>query len=742
MRGCAKESARNPLAASEERILLIAQTFYEFGPFRLDPAERVLLRDGNPVSLPPKAFDFLVVMVERAGRLVTKEDLLNEVWQGTFVEEANLTYTVSLLRKALGDDAEPHAFIETVSKRGYRFKGPVTRGSHEEPAVESRARRPAIWLVGLVVLMLVLAFPSWLVVHRRRPETSSELLRLALTPPPGVTVENAQISTDGQRIVFVGREGAGDVGLGRPLSKKLWIQRLDSTDASALPGTEGAMNPFWAPDSQNVAFWMAGQLRRINVTGGPTETLGPAIPGAGGSWNRSGVILFGKDFFGPLYQISASGGTPVAVTRLDKPGKDQQIWPQFLPDGRHFLYVIRSDDKVRSGLYIGSLDSTDVKRRLLDVDTPAIYREPGYLLYSRDGAIVAQRFDVTRWQLFGEATPVAYAREYATRFGPPQFLPASRSPHPLLSQPFTIGIFGAAILSASETGRLAYSLFEPFQYQFAWFDRSGKALGTVGDPGVFNSFDLSADGKRVIVARGKGDSVNLWVLDLERQTFSQVTFGDAIDFDPRWGPDGRIAWDSTTDIRRVMKGGLDRQEPVASKAVGFLDDWSPDGRFLIYRNGGRFALSLVGESTPVRLSSDTLGDQSTVSKDGRLVAFWSAESGRGEVYVQVFSTTGDKQQVSPSGGVQPVWRDDGGELYYLGLDGMLYAVAVALDGTRVKLGQPRVLFKAPIGTVRPDIEQYATNDGQRFLFLTPVARQQRPIDVIINWPAAIKSQSQ
>jgi len=721
---------------------LIAQTFYEFGPFRLDPHERVLLRNGNPVSMPPKAFDFLVVMVDRAGRLVSKEDLLKEVWQGTFVEEGNLTYTVSLVRKALGDDAEPHAFIETVSKRGYRFKAPVTRGSHEQRAFEFHVRRPAIWLVGSVALLLLLAFASWLVVHRRRSETSSEVLRLALPLPPGITVENAQISPDGQWMAFVGREGTGDVGVGSQLSKKLWIQRLDFADASALPGTEGAVNPFWAPDSQNIAFFAPSGLKRISISGGPAQTLAPGAFPNGGSWSRGGVILYGKGFFEPLYQIAASGGTPVAVTKIDQLGKDHHIWPQFLPDGRHFLYVIRSYDKTRSGLYLGSLDSTDVKRRLLDFDTPAIYREQGYLLYSRDGAIVAQRFDVTRLELSGEPTPVAYARDYATRFGPPQFLPASRS-RPAFGLRFIIGIFGAAIFSASETGRLAYSLFEPYEYQFEWFDRSGKPLGIVGDPGIFYTFDLSEDGKRVIVARGKTNSVNLWLLDLERGPLSQVTFGDAIDLDPRWGPGGRIAWDTTKDgVRQVMQGGLDGQKPVSRKEHGFLDDWSPDGRFLLYRADAGppslFAVPLFGESSPIPLAQ--AGDESSFSKDGRLVACWSNETGRGEVYVQVFPPTGEKQQVSAHGGVQPVWGTDG-ELYYLGLDGMLNAVAVAVDGPRAKLGPTTPLFKPPIGPVRPDIEQYATIDGKRFLFLTPVPRQQRPVDVIINWPAAMKPQS-
>ncbi len=541
------------------------QTFYEFGPFRLDPGERVLLRDDSPTSLPPKAFDLLVVMVERAGRLVTKEDLLNEVWQGTFVEEANLTYTVSLLRKALGDDAEPHAFIETVSKRGYRFKGPVTRGSHEEPAIESRARRPAIWLFGSVAVMLLLAFASWLAVHRRgEPDTSPPLLRLALTPPPGVTVENAQISPDGQRVAFIGREG--DTGKVWALTTRLWIQRLDSTDASALPGTEGASSPFWAPDSQTIAF-IKGELRKMNVSGGPAEKLSPVTAFNGGSWGRAGIILIRTGPFEPISQMPASGGAPVPVTKVYPSGKDQHLWPHFLPDGRHFLYVVHSDDKTRSGLYSGSLDSIEVNRRLLDVETPAIYGAPGYLLYSRDGSIVARPFDLTRLEFTGVASPIAYDREYVSRFGPPVFS-TNRRGYPGMGG-VTASLFGAATFSASDTGRLSYSLFEPYQYQFAWFDRGGNALGNVGEPGTFSTFDLSADGKRVVVARGKTDRVNLWLLDLERVAFTQVTFSDALEFDPRWGPDGRsIAWTSTKDgVRRIMQRTLDGQETEVIRPV-------------------------------------------------------------------------------------------------------------------------------------------------------------------------------
>ena len=201
------------------------------------------MRDGNPVPLPPKAFDLLVVLVERAGRLVTKDELLKAVWPGTFVEEANLPYTVSLLRKALGDDGEPYQFIETVSKRGYRFKGAVARGGQEEPAVAPPPRRQLTWLLAAVVVASLLGLAAWIVTQEREPGPAPLPTRLSLVPPRGVIVENAQISPDGRRIAFVGRKGD---------QRMLWIQTiqaLNDTEAAPLVGTEGAVNPFWSPDS-------------------------------------------------------------------------------------------------------------------------------------------------------------------------------------------------------------------------------------------------------------------------------------------------------------------------------------------------------------------------------------------------------------------------------------------------------------------------------------------------------------
>ena len=198
------------------------------------------MRDGNPVPLPPKAFDLLVVLVERAGRLVTKDELLKDVWPGTFVEEANLPYTVSMLRKALGDDAEPHEFIETVSKRGYRFKATTARGGQEVAAVEPPTRRSLTWSLAAVLVSSLLGLAAWIVTLEREPDPGALPTRLSLVPPKGVIVENAQISPDGRRIAFVGREGD---------KRMLWIQTiqaLNDTDAAPLAGTENAINPFWS----------------------------------------------------------------------------------------------------------------------------------------------------------------------------------------------------------------------------------------------------------------------------------------------------------------------------------------------------------------------------------------------------------------------------------------------------------------------------------------------------------------
>jgi len=739
---------------------LMRQGLYEFGPFRLNPPERLLLRDGQPVALPPKAYDLLVTLVAHTGRLVTKEELLKAVWPGTFVEEANLSYTVSLLRKALGDDSEPSRYIETVPKRGYRFNGAVVvapdvaRGP-EEPVTGSLLRRRVSWLIGALVVLSLVALVPFLVTSLREKDASPTVARLALVPPKGVTVENAQISPDGRRMAFTGREAVKTENEGgrraapQAQSTRLWVQALDSTAAYPLSGTEGAVNAFWAPDSQQLAFNVDAALKKIDLSGGAPQTLCQGTNVAG-TWSRAGVILFQTGAGDQaLSRVSASGGVPLPATRLDSSRRElSHSSPHFLPDGRHFLYVVRSAEKKWSGLYLGSLDSSESKR-LLDTETAAIYTVPGHLLFSRDGAIVAQPFDMASLELKPEVIPIALDADYQARVGLTQFSTSSRAVPGFGRLSGAVdamsSLFGAAVFSASETGLLAYSLVEPNQYQFGWFDRRGVPLEDIGPPAPYFTFDLSQDGRRLVVSRAKIDRSNLWLFDLDRNVASQITFGRAFESTPRWGPDGRRLIANAVpenQARRIVEIGLDGHQSVVLDQNVFFDDWSRDGRFLLYRSppAELRVLSLFGDRRSILVRQGTAGriDQSRFAPDGRTIAYHSSESGRLEVYVTRFPPTGEQSQVSADGGVQPVWRRDSRELYYLDPNGMIFAVEI--EPTNLEPAAPRPLFRAPVGTVRADVEQYATVDGNRFLIMKPIEQPPRPISVIVNWPATINGQ--
>ncbi len=602
---------------------LTSQKLYDVGAFRLIPDERLLLRDGQPVSVPPKAYDLLLVLVTQAGHLVTKEQLLKEVWPETFVEEANLSYTVSLLRKALGDESEPYRYIETVPKRGYRFKAAVVAPAaaiSAETAQESRRRMRPLPLLGVAIGISLLA--TALVMSLRERGAQPRLARLQLVPPQGVTVENAQISPDGRRVAFGGREGE---------SRKLWVQALDSTTAAPVQGIEGVNNVFWAPDSKRLAVTVTfqGALKTVDLARGTVQTLcNEAV--IEGSWSRDGVILFSSQLAaGHLLQVSASGGVPRPATKIDAAKRElRHSSPHFLPDGQHFLFVVHSAEARWSGLYVGRLGSAETKR-LLGSETAAVYSAPGYLLHSRDGAIVAQRFDVAKQELSGEPIPIAHDAEYQALVGTPQFSTSTRTV-PGFSNLYLISLLGATIFSTAENGLLAYSLLEPTLYQFSWFDRRGTALGDVGSPAPFRTFDLSNDGKRLVVARAHIDRTNLWIFDLNRNIGSRITFERTFQFDPRWGADGRriLATEKADGAqRRIVEIDADGRASVLFEP-GFVDDWSRDGRFLLLRGVGPLAgrlsaLPLFGDRTPILVRKALLGapDQATFSPDGSLIAY-------------------------------------------------------------------------------------------------------------------------
>ena len=456
----------------------------------------------------------------------------------------------------------------------------------------------------------------------------------------------AAISPDGRHVAFMARR-TGEADL-------LWIRSLDALDARPLSGTDGGSFPFWSPDSTSIAFFAQGKLRKIEVSGGPAQTLCDAPAGEGGTWNRDGVILFAPNAMGALFRVSSAGGQAAAVTTLSVANKDSSHrWPDFLPDGRHFLFLALPSNVV----YAGSLDSGEVKR-LVNADSRTLYGT-GYLTFVRGGTLMAQPFDARRLETTGEAVPLA--EDVRANAGN-----------------------GRAAFAVSESGVLAYrngTVNTPIQ--LTWFDRAGREIAKVGQAKDYRGVDVSPDGQRIVVhlhesvagtAEGRG---GLWLLDPVRGTESRFTFTGMHDGMPRWSPDGsRVVFNSSRpgesqNLYVKLAGGATPEEALLKSDVATSPtSWSADGRFVVYdSDGGKnssdiWVLPLAGDRKPIPfLTTPATEGQGELSPDGRWMAYTSNESGRFNIYVQPFPATGGKWLVSTGVGLEPHWRRDGKELY-------------------------------------------------------------------------------
>ena len=555
-----------------------------------------------------------------------------------------------------------------------------------------------------------------------RPLPASPELRLEILTPPTTDQFSLALSPDGEQLVFVAYSD------GQP---RLWLRSLSEVSARPLAATEGATYPFWSPDSRSVAFFAEGKLKRVDIQGGTAHTLANANIGRGGTWNREGVILFAPNTFDPLFQVSDKGGEPVAVTRIGTPAPVGigHRFPQFLPDGRHFLFAAVGPPPQR-GVYVASLDGS-VMRRLLDAETAAVVAS-GHVLFVRQGTLFAQRFDPVRLELAGYPFPVAEDVAFSV----------------------SANIAG---LSSSAAGPLAYRAgAADDQRQFIWFDRSGRELGTVGDPDSAAPANpqLSPDGRRVALNRTLDGRPGIWLLETSGGVLSRFTFDGQPAAYAVWSPDGRrLVFGSNPggrlDLYEKPANGGGTEELLLDTPEGKAPmDWSSDGRFLLFRTNSAgapnsgfdlWALPTDGDRRPFPVS-ETIFDErdGQFSPDGQWIAYESNESGRPEIYVQRFPEPRGKWQISTNGGAQVRWRPDGDELFYIALDGRLMAAPFQLssDGQAVEPGTPVSLFgtRIPGGALQGGFrQQYVVSpDGQRFLInsLVPVTS---PITLILNW---------
>ena len=604
------------------------------------------------------------------------------------------------------------------------------------PAPAQAKRRwlwPAIAAVAVVAGAALALWTSW-----RKPAVPAQAVRFEVGPPEKmafIELGGMEVSPDGRWMLFPAKGEDGNT--------RYYERALDG-EVRALPGIEGdGASAFWSFDSRWVVFANDGKLKKADIQGGPPQDIAD-LPGylSGAGWNSDGVIIVGAGGGAarPILRVPASGGQMTPITAL-APDESAHLWPQFLPDGKHFLYLRVSKDAAQTGIYIGSLDvqpNQQSMRRLLASDRQAYYAPapdggPGHLIFLRQATLMAQPFDPDKigsneMGLSGE--PVAIAE------GVDSF---DNQNH---------GLF-----SVSDTGTLVYRVGGS-QSVLSWFDQQGHPAGTLGGPRAYSSPAISPDGRRVAVAVGPEASRDIWILDVARGTEMRFTFDPGRHDYPVWTPDGQnITFVSNRggemDLYiKAADGSAEERLLLKTDEPKLEERWTKDGHFLLFESTGAktsgdiWALPFPGEANPVLLLQTPLTEgQPRPSPDGRWLAYSSFESGTIDVWVRPFAPgapagTGAKWLVSKGAGWRSIWRPDGKALFYLSVTSQ--AMAVDIDTSKgFQAGAPRRMFTVPPGGGIAGWD--LSPDSTRFLLPVPLSNSRiTTYTVVVNWAAGLK----
>ncbi len=586
------------------------------------------------------------------------------------------------------------------------------------PATEKRVASSRPWIAATAAALLLAAALAGVLLLEKPAQQPT--IRFQVNPSEGESFADSipRLSPDGRKLAYTAQVAGGKT--------QLRIRPLDAVNSQALPDTDGAVSAFWSPDSRYLAFTADNKLKRIDVTGGAPQILCEVAPLVRhGTWGRGEVILIRNG--SGIAQIPAAGGVPVPIVfpNLDQ-GEATAGSPQFLPDGRRFLYIITGKDQ---GIYWGSLDSKNPKERNLILKGPnTVMFAPGTgstgrLLFQRGRTLLAQPFHTGTMQLSGDPVPVVQS---LAAIGP------------------------VATFSASDNGVLAYSTsLQSRNMQLTWFDRDGKAISTLGAPGRLHYPALSPEERRVVIPIGDWNESNndLWIHDMYRGTATRLTFDPAYSSYPVWSPDGtRIAFYSNRGgkhglyVKAASGAGAD-ELILPSPNLMRLSDWSADGRRLVFAgmdpktNLDLWTLDMDQRKPALFLQTEFNEDQGQLSPDGRWMAYISDESKGFQVYVRSFPPSGGRWQVSVDGGIQPRWRRDGKEMYFLAPGNKIMAVPVK-TGATFEQGSPKELFTAAMTppSLMLGYHYAVSGDGQRFLLnFRPDRELVAPITVVVNW---------
>jgi eukaryotic-like serine/threonine-protein kinase len=581
-----------------------------------------------------------------------------------------------------------------------------------------------LWLaVSAVLVCASLLAIIWL--ESRTKVQSNNTLRLSLGLPKGVNLhrnwhpfEHIAVSPDGQTLAFAATDASG--------RSFLWIRALSSPEAQRIEQTDGALLPFWSPDSQFIGFWAGAKLKKVQRSGGVPEVIYNVPEIAQGAWGLDGTILFARAVNSPILRISPTDGTVTPVTSL-LPGEVSQMWVQFLPDGKHFIYLARTSltsNDPGAKIYAQSLDGGD-PTLLLATQSRAI-AVPDYLLFAQDQNLFAQRMD---WKA-------------ARKVGEPLLLAPNVAASP--------AYLGTSEFTASQNGVLIYGTATGSSFdQFNWYARDGAVIGSFEPVIDFQQFTLSPDGKHLALNSFHQHATgSLWLIDLTSNTTTPLTTDPHAQSDPVWSPDSRyVAFNLLPNggsdppflVQKIEIGTQQSQPVYGDNERHWVEDWSPDGGFLLTHDTKTFSIiPVTGNSKPKALySSSSVKDEFHLSPDGQLIAYGENRTGAWEVFVASFPSFHDIKQVSLAGGVQPRWRGDGKELFFIDPQGKMMSATVE-RGAAPKIGIPRKLFDTGL-VPDPTVNQYAvTEDGLKFLVLEPRKGFLETYSVVLNWRATVK----
>jgi len=590
-----------------------------------------------------------------------------------------------------------------------RELGWVGGDSSQAAAAPARpAPRPRPWLPWAIAAAAVLSGVYLAAFRRAPPPVVAQRMELSIVLPER-TVQNDffTLSPDGGTLAFAGITSSKFL---------LRIRQLSSSDVRSLPGTESAESLFWSPDGRSLGFVSRGKLRRIDVATGSIEALADAEAGRGGTWSPGGDILFAQKAAGAIFRVAAAGGAVAAATTLEK-GDLMHRWPQFLPDGKRFLFFVKTNSPETTGTYLASLGKAGRKLVLRNGAT-GVFVAPATLLYCRSTALLAQHFDPDTGELSGDAQTVVR--------------PVMRAELGSFLDLFTVSQTGVLVYRAGNADR-----------QLTWMDRKGNSLGTLGQVGVVWSATLSPDEREVAYSTRASETgvYTSSLIDAVRNVSTPL--GDASGM-PVWTPDGRsLVYRSETqryELRRRASHGDPTEEPL-----GVVDSFatphsiSSDGRWVLYtRMGGNFDIgvkNLQNDAKPEILLGSAFDERTPhFSPDGHWFAYSSDEPGQTEIFVRRFPITPEAWRISTAGGQQPTWSKDGKEIFFVSLDGRFMAAPISTAGTTPSVGQPQALFPVRL-RLNSVANQYAvSSDGQRFLLALPTTDYDaEPFRVLLNW---------